>query len=176
MNKNELREIIGLVVLNYSNMDFPQEKINLWFEMLDDLDFQRTKYALKNLFCTLTYPPTIADIRKAYNDAGKLGNGKTAFDAVTVLTSAISQYGYTNAQKALDYIKGQDEILYRIVQGIGFRNICMSDMNYMRNEVSKIYSELICEDFKNELVQQRLVQTVKALLQDSALRIESAYV
>lgn len=46
----------------------PTEKaMDLWFDMLKDLDYGFASMALKNHVATSAFPPTIADIRKQYS-------------------------------------------------------------------------------------------------------------
>lgn len=49
------------------NMLPTEKSMDLWFDMLKDLDYVFASMALKNHVATSTFPPTIADIRKQYS-------------------------------------------------------------------------------------------------------------
>lgn len=71
MNKKEFNTLVQGLRGLYGADKFPEMTeftIEVWYEALKDLDFQRTKMAVVNHTKSCKFPPTVADIREQYNE------------------------------------------------------------------------------------------------------------
>lgn len=82
MNRDEFVDIMGAMVEMYPGRferlgDLAME---MWFECLSDLDYKKTREAVKNHVKLNKFPPTVADIREHYG----LLVGKSKSDAIAL--------------------------------------------------------------------------------------------
>ena len=68
MTRNEWAEIVKKIRAMFPQSSFmnDQEVFDVWFEMLEDLEFPATMRSVENYAKENQYPPTIADIRQGY--------------------------------------------------------------------------------------------------------------
>ena len=66
MTRDDVKKLFALMILAYSSMpELTTEKIDLWYEMLSEIDFETAKKAVKEHIKTSRFVPTIAEIREA---------------------------------------------------------------------------------------------------------------
>lgn len=60
--------LIEMIAAAYPRFDVlkSEETITVWHECIEDLDYDKAKTATKNVIKVSEYPPTIANIREAY--------------------------------------------------------------------------------------------------------------
>jgi len=65
--KSELVKILSAIQITFEStkFDITPEKVELWYECLNDLDYTETKAVITKLAQTNKYPPSIAEIRQA---------------------------------------------------------------------------------------------------------------
>lgn len=64
MTRSETAELLGMIVVAYEKITIIEAKLNLWTELLQDVDYEKAVGALKNYVKDNRFPPTIADIRE----------------------------------------------------------------------------------------------------------------
>ena len=70
MTQKEFMVIAAAIKTYYprDNILPTKESVSLWYDCLNDLDFAKTQESLRVYVKSNIYPPTIADIRKHYNE------------------------------------------------------------------------------------------------------------
>jgi hypothetical protein len=146
-------------------------KLDVWFSLLEDIDFTIAHMALKKLLRTEEFNITPAHIRKACADIQE--PQVNTLDAFSILKRAVSDYGMYNAIAAMEYIKSQDMAVHEIVKSIGFTTVCKSDINFFRPEFERLYREvakekkeaaMLPDKLKKEMVQLKDTMYKKSLL------------
>lgn len=109
---------------------YPREKLlpneqamELWFNQLQDIPYKLAELTLNKWVATNKWSPSIADIREQ-----ALGITQGAAidwgEAWQSVLRAISKYG---SYQELEALESMDETTRRVVERLGFRNICMSE-------------------------------------------------
>ena len=109
---------------------YPREKLlpneqamELWFNQLQDLPYDIATLTLNKWVATNKWSPSIADIRE--QAAGIThGTPRDWGEAWQEVLKAIRQYGSYQEKEALE---SMDETTRRVVNRLGFRNICASE-------------------------------------------------
>ena len=149
MNKMEFATLAMALKTYYPKEDLlPNEQaMNLWFNQLQDLDYQLAETALNKWVAVNRWSPTIADIRgEAANIcAGELPGWADGWEKVL---KAIAKFGWRRQSEALDTM---DDITRQCVERLGFVNICLSEnITADRANFRTIY-EAYAERSKREL-------------------------
>ena len=128
MNKKEFMTIVTILETVYDRFKISNDdtKLNIWFDMLKDLDVQTCKMATQKLICEFQYPPTIADIRKRCVDVKT--EQLTSDEAWGQVQKAIRKYGIYREAEAL---QGMNPLVSQIIQNIGWNHICMTELENM---------------------------------------------
>ena len=125
MDKKEFAVLVAVVRDAYPTAKFlkTDESMKLWYDMLQDLDFELASRALSEYIKANKFPPTIADIRQlaAEQLIGEDPGWSTAWDEVR---KAISSYGYHRADEAMDSLSLIIQTCVRRVGGFSY--ICRS--------------------------------------------------
>lgn len=99
------------------------DAFNIWYSLLQDIDYMVAQAAIQKYMLTNKFPPTIADIRE-YATTIKTGEKPLWSDGWEEVLKAIRKYGSYRESEALE---SMTEITRKSVQRLGFRNICMSE-------------------------------------------------
>ena len=69
MTREDVKKLFEPMILAYPSMpEMSSQKIDLWHELLNDIDFEAAKKAVKEHIKTSRFVPTIAEIREAVNE------------------------------------------------------------------------------------------------------------
>jgi hypothetical protein len=156
VNKSEITKLIAICSINYRN--FPeagkeQMLIELWQNMLQDVDFHTAEFAVKKFMSESVFPPTIADIRQRIADITR-PRRVSPIEAWGNVTKVIRKYGSYNEQKALDEL---DTMTRRTVQYFGYRELCISENPMVdRAHFLKMYESMTERENKNNLLSPAL--------------------
>lgn len=113
--------------------------MELWFKQLQDLPYEVAELTLNKWVATNKWSPTIADLREQAAVLTK-GEAKDWGEAWQEVIRAINVYGSYREAEAL---ASMDETTRRVVERIGFRNICLSEnITHDRANFRMIYEEL----------------------------------
>lgn len=109
---------------------YPQETFipdsfafDMWYEMLNDLEYQIAGLAIKSYMATGKFPPTIADIREKYVEVSQ-ERDKSWDEAWGAVIMAIRKYGYPREEEALASLP---ERTRRVIKRFGWQNLCASE-------------------------------------------------
>lgn len=138
MTRQEFMKVSAVITSAFS-ISFTPEKVELWFQNMMDLDYNKVELALKKLIRTHDGVLTIASIIKAYDSIGE--DAKSNVDALAILNKAREQYGIYRPIEALEYIKEKDETVYEVVKAIGIIEIFKGNPSFIRPEFERLYTE-----------------------------------
>ena len=151
---------------------YPKEKLlpneqamELWFNQLQDIPYKLAELTLNKWVPTNKWSPTIADIREQALGITK-GRVKDWGEAWQEVLRAISKYGQYHELEALE---SMSETTRRVVDRLGFRNICLSeDIQVDRANFRMIYEQQAERDKQDA----QLPQNLKALISNMPMLFE----
>ena len=115
------------------------DAVNVWYELLKDIDYQVANMAIQMHAQSSKFPPTVAEIRES---AAKIVHGETKdwSKAWEEACRAMSRYG--RDRKTLAY-ETLDELTRDVIDRLGYRNLCISENTASdRANFRDIYNEL----------------------------------
>lgn len=159
MNKKEFA-IFASALRTY----YPREKLlpneqamELWFNQLQDLPYDIATLTLNKWVATNKWSPSIADIRE--QAAGIThGTPRDWGEAWQEVLKAIRQYGSYQEKEALE---SMDETTRRVVNRLGFRNICASEeIQVDRANFRMIYEQEIQREKQDAQIPPKLKELI----------------
>lgn len=174
MTQQEFLTIVATIKAAYPNSNVMPDKnsMDVWYLMLQDLDYAVVQSATQEYIATNKFPPSIAELREkcsTYTDVPVKDWG----DAWKDVCDAIRFKGYMREKEALESL---DETTKKCVQRLGFQNLCHSEnemadranfrMIYESLQKEKRYENQIPKKLKwqkQQLLDQLLSDTVKKL-------------
>ena len=160
MTKGEIAKILAVLAAAYPKFEVDDVKVQVWYEMLGDLEYSIVNIAIKKLIMQNTFPPSIAEVRKAVTE---LMNPEqvTSSEAWGEVTRAIRNYGYYHEEEAL---ASMSPITAQLVRYMGWREICMSeDIGVIRGQFLKMYQQVRERDRREMLLPADLRQGIQRL-------------
>lgn len=125
-----------------------QAAMQVWYEMLKDLDTRNVQAAVRAYIATKRYPPTVADIRAMATPPKADWS-----DAWGEVMEAVKRYGYSRPMEALKSMKPETR---RIVERFGWQEICQSDnIGVLRGQFKAAY-EAAAKDDDNPIRRKEL--------------------
>jgi len=131
--------IIGMAAA-YPNFQIRKDTITVYVEMLKDIPPEELDRAAKLVLVRSKFFPTIAEIREAVAELRTEGQRAGILSAVDAWNSVLEQVRFVGSYGSPKFA---DPITARIVAGMGWNNICMSE-NQMadRAHFLKMYNDL----------------------------------
>jgi hypothetical protein len=167
MTKKEMIVILAVLKEAYKDFQVTETKINLWFNLLGDLDFKIVQVAVKKLILESPYVPTISDIRKQAIEI--IHPSIDATEAYGEVRRAIKEYGYDNAPEAFG---SMSPLTRRVCEYIGWQNICLSEEpSIIRGQFLRMYSELREKEQKEMLLPEGLKKEMLELTENKKLAL-----
>ena len=117
--------------------------VNVWYELLKDIEYKVANMAIQMYAQSNKFPPTVAEIREA---SAKLIHGETKdwSKAWEEACRAMSRFGRDRKSEAY---KTLDERTRRVIDRLGYRNLCMSEnIGVDRANFRSIYETLVQRD------------------------------
>lgn len=140
MNKAEFVKVFAVIKAAYPNSTIMNNKetVEVWFELLGDLEYGLCMKAVREHIMNSEFAPTIAAIRKgctreieAFADSWD--------EAWDKIMAAVRKYGTYGAAEAMESL---DDLTRKSVRAIGFCEICTSsNTNFLRKEFKGIYEQ-----------------------------------
>jgi len=168
MTKGEVAKLLTVLAASYPKFEVDDLKVHVWHEMLGDLDYAVANIAIKKLIMQNTFPPAIAEVRKA---AAELTNPEnlTSSEAWGEVTSAIRNYGYYREGEAL---ASMSPTTAQVVRYMGWREICMSeDIGVIRGQFLRMYEQIATREQEKQLLPPSMQAEIKKLADKFNLRM-----
>jgi hypothetical protein len=162
MKKTEVVKLLVVINAAFPNMQVTEAMVDLWHELLGDIDFNLAKAAVKKILLESPYPPTIADIRKQAAEIIMPKENKIdAAEAWGEVERAIRLYGSYMEEEA---ISSMSPAVARVVKYIGWREICLSEEpGVVRGQFLKMYQQLQERERKEALLPEGLKRDIAML-------------
>lgn len=152
---------------------FPREQLlpnnqamELWFRMLQDIDYKIAEIALTKWVATNKWSPSIAEIRSmaAEITVGSISDWGEGWEQVL---TAIRKYGMYQVDEAMNSF---DEITREACKRLGFQNICMSEnINQDRANFRMIYEQLAERQKADNQIPAKLRVMIGSVQQNQAM-------
>jgi hypothetical protein len=168
MTKGEVAKLLVVLAASYPRFEVDDVKVQVWYEMLGDLDYAVANMAVKKLIMQNTFPPAIAEVRKA---AAELTNPEnlTSSEAWGEVTSAIRKYGYYREGEAL---ASMSPTTAQVVRYMGWREICMSeDIGVIRGQFLRMYEQIATREQEKQLLSPTMQTEIKKLAKKYDIRL-----
>ncbi|MCK8817172.1 replicative helicase loader/inhibitor [Natroniella sulfidigena] len=168
MTKTETAKILSILSLAYQKFEVDRKgvKLNFWYQMLKDFDYQEVQVAVQKLVAEQPFIPTIADIRKAVLEV-TTEDRLTPAGAWGEVIKAIEHYGYWNKKEAL---KSLDPLVAKTVDYMGWREICTeTNTGVIRGQFIKMYKQLKKREKKDNIIPDRLQGEIDSIASSQLL-------
>lgn len=168
MTKAEIAKILAVLAASYPKFEVDDLKVQVWYEMLGDLDYATANMAVKKLILENTFPPSIAEVRKA---AAEIMNPDvmTAAEAWGEVERAVRTYGYYQEIEAL---AGLPPRVAKVVRLIGWREICLNEEpGVVRGQFLKMYAQVAEREQKELLLPAGLRNQIQILAERMDLKV-----
>ena len=160
MTKAEVAKILTVLAAVYPKFEVDDLKVQVWHEMLGDLDYVTANTAVKKLILENAFPPSIAEVRKA---AMEILNPEvmTAAEAWGEVERAVRVYGCYQEIEALASLSPRTA---KVVRQIGWREICLNEEpGVVRGQFLKMYQQVQERDHREMLLPADLRQGIQRL-------------
>jgi len=160
MTKGEVAKLLAVLAAAYPKFEVDEVKVQVWYEMLGDLEYSVANIAIKKLIMQNTFPPAIAEVRKAAIEISS-PRGLTAAEAWGEVVKAVRNYGYYRGEEALASLSPTTA---QIVRYIGWREICMSeDIGVIRGQFLRMYEQIATREQEKQLLPLTMQTEIKKL-------------
>lgn len=159
VTENETARILAIIAAAYPRFQVDSEglTLNVWYEMLGDIDYKVAQLAVQKLILESPYPPAIADVRKRAVEV--ITPAEDRIDAATAwgeVQRAISIYGYYRPEEALKTMRPRTA---QVVKYLNWEEICTcEDLGVIRGQFIKMYDQIAEREEKELLLPAKLKQ------------------
>lgn len=162
MKKTKIVQLLAVINAAFPNMQVTEVMVDLWHELLGDIDFNLAKAAVKKLLLESPYPPTIADIRRqAMEIATPPKDRIDAAEAWGEVERAIRLYGHYRESEALASMSPR---VAKVVKYLGWQEICLSEEpGVVRGQFLKMYAQVAEREQKERLLPASLRQEIQRI-------------
>lgn len=135
MNKQEGAMLVGMIASAYPNWNPTKETVALYVSLLEDLEFEESKEAVKRLLMGSQFAPSIAAIRKKVLELD--GAALTKSEAWELVNLFVKRNGTYNRPKF------EDPVIQQVVDSLGWYEICTTtNLDTMRAHFLRLYEEM----------------------------------
>ncbi len=162
MTKSEVAKLLAVIAAAYPKFEVDDIKVQVWHEMLGDLEYKIASMAIKRLILESTFPPSIAEVRKAAVEiqTPEQTNGTQAWGEVI---KAIRNFGHYREEEALASMSPRTAY---VVKCIGWREICMAEESgVIRGQFLKMYQQVAEREQKEQLLPPAMRREIKQIAQ-----------
>lgn len=168
MTKGEVAKLLVVLAASYPKFEVDDLKVQVWYEMLGDLDYDVANIAIKKIIMLNTFPPAIAEVRKAAIEISS-PRGLTAAEAWGEVIRAIRDYGYYREKEAM---ASMSPITAQVVRYLGWREICLSEEpEILRAHFLKMYDQVAAREQKKQLLSPTMQTEIKKLAKKYDIRL-----
>jgi len=136
MTKRDIAKILAIIAAAYPQFEADDLKVNVWQEMLGDLNYELVQQAVKICILRSDFPPSIAAIRRA---ATELTNPDelSAAEAWGMVINAIRHYG---SYRSTDAFSSMPPEVVEIAKLMGWQEMCRAEnVEVIRGQFIKLY-------------------------------------
>lgn len=160
MTKGEVAKLLAVIAAAYPKFEVDDIKVQVWHEMLGDLEYKMASLAIKKLILESTFPPSIAEVRKAAVEI-QTPEQTTGAQAWGEVIKAIRNYGHYREEEALASLS---PVTAQVVRYMGWREICLSEEpGVVRGQFLKMYHQVTEREQKMRLLPQSLRDEIQKL-------------
>jgi hypothetical protein len=168
MTKGEVAKLLVVLAASYPKFEVDDLKVQVWYEMLGDLDYDVANIAIKKIIMLNTFPPAIAEVRKAAIEISS-PMGLTAAEAWGEVIRAIRDYGYYREKEAM---ASMSPITAQVVRYLGWREICLSEEpEILRAHFLKMYDQVAAREQEKQLLSPTMQTEIKKIAKKYDLRL-----
>jgi hypothetical protein len=162
MKKTEIVKLLAIINTAFPNMQVTEAMVDLWYELLGDIDFITAQVAVKKLLLESPYPPAIADIRKQVAEITTPEENKMdPAEAWGEVEKAIRHYGSYREEEAL---ASMSPAVAKVAKYMGWREICLSEEpGVVRGQFLKMFSQVQEREKKEALLPEKLKNDIAML-------------
>ena len=169
MTKGEMARLLAVLAAAFPRFEVDDLKMQVWYEMLGDLDYTVANMAIKKLIMQNTFAPAIAEVRKA---ATELLNPRqvTGSEAWGEVTMAIRTYGYYREAEAL---ASMSPTTAQVIKHMNWREICTSEepTGVLRGQFLRMYEQVSTREREQQLLPEGLQRQIDQLVAKKDLRL-----
>lgn len=162
MKKTDTIKLLAIINTAFPNMQITESMVELWHELLGDLEFNLAIAAVKKLILESPFPPTIADIRKRAVEIMTPAEDK--IDASTAwgeVVHAIRMFGYPRPQEALESMSPRTR---KVVEQMGWQEICQAtEPGVVRGQFLRMYEAYSAREKQDALLPQKMRDEIKQI-------------
>lgn len=170
MTKKEF-SLITVYLFQCYNVEFTPTKANVWYDLLQDLEYNLVSSAVKKIAETErnSFNVNPAAIRKACSDL-MIPDGYEVENATANVMGKLVAFGNNGCIQALEILKSENELAWKVAKDIGWYNLCYFDTETTMRNFEKRYRE----ELKGYVQEKTLSQKTKARIgqQPNAAMIE----
>ena len=168
MTKGEVAKLLAVLAASYPKFEVDDLKVQVWHEMLGDLDYAVASMAVKKIIMQNTFPPAIAEVRKAAIEISS-PRGLTAAEAWGEVVKAVRNYGYYRGEEALASLSPTTA---QVVRYMGWREICLSEEpEIIRAHFLRMYDQVAAREQEKHLLPSEMQVEIKKLAKKYDLRL-----
>lgn len=158
MTKQEFINLIKGSKAYFPNFVLDKLQMTLWYDALDDLEYQAAQKAIKKLAQTTEFAPTIAAIRKAYVDI--MNGDKPSLEQTLNDLNALTRYPYGRYKvvEGMAWLQEKNPTAYRILKSLGYETYANNDISYLMPTVTKLHKEIVEHDADVKLLQGKFCE------------------
>jgi len=164
MTLNETSRILSIIAAAYPRFQVDKAGLTLqvWHEMLGDLDYRIVQMAVQKLILENPFPPAIADVRKqAAEITTPKGEQLDPAEAWGEVEKAIRHYGSYREEEAL---ASMSPAVAKVAKYMGWREICLSEEpGVVRGQFLKMFSQVQEREKKEALLPEKLKNDIAML-------------
>lgn len=160
MTIGETAKLLAVLAASYPKFEVDDLKVQVWHEMLGDLDYSVASLAVKKLIMQNTFPPAIAEVRKVAAELMNRGQ-VTGAEAWGEVIKAIRSFGYYREEEAL---ASMSPTTAKVVRHMGWREICLSDEpSVIRGQFLKMYEQVSNREMEEQQLPPEIRNDIKQL-------------
>ena len=168
MSKVATAKLLSVLAAAVPRFEVDDLKLQVWHEMISDLDYGIASLAIKKLILESTFPPSIAEVRKAAVEI-QTPEQTTGAQAWGEVIRAIRNYGVYREEEALSSMSPRTAY---VVKCMGWREICMGEESgVIRGQFLKMYQQVAEREQKEQLLPPAMRREIKQITQLTQLRL-----
>lgn len=169
LDKRKFSNLMKGLQAAYPNAKFVDTEagLDMWYTMLADLPLENITAAVYKHISTNKFAPTIAEIREIAANPAPVKDWSEGWGYVL---SAVSNFGVYRVEEAMEYVKLQDILAYKVLKRLNFKEICLSeDLTVDRANFRMAYENERKYERENNAVPLQVKQVLERLSENESL-------